>query len=549
MTTRYSVVIPSAILVPESLRAVGNLPAIVYPLNKGTVLDSLYAQYADAGEIVIVASQGVEEVRRRLGNGRYPNVRVVELPELGDLCDTVRFGLESLEDEASPVIVNFSDTVASGDILNVPNGFYASSERLSPEWTFFAREGSGVSVTYDRSEEAAKQSGKADAFVGVFRLDDPRAFLRAVNEMVASGGVSHFYRALERYGRRVGLVPLEPEDWLDIGHPSGYVSAQLQVKAREFNHIQIDRDRAILCKSSDNADKFIGEIKWYLKLPAEVSYVAPRIFSYSLDWSDPWVRMEYYPYHTLHTLWLNGQLDRARWAAVFDRIGFVLRDFARYQVHDDPAKVSGALRSMYLDKTVSRLERLRQNRAFAPFFDAPIVVNGRRHPSLARVEEELGGIVPRALCAGDTPLCLIHGDLCFANMMIDDSLSFVRLIDPRGSFGPYDIYGDQRYELAKLAHSVDGKYDLIIKEEFDLHREPGSNSIDFEIHEPEGPDLYAVMRECLADLIGDRLPQVELIEATLFLSMIPLHGESLEQQLVMLGTGLELLERARKGAL
>jgi hypothetical protein len=34
-----------------------------------------------------------------------------------------------------------------------------------------------------------------------------------------------------------------------------------------------------------------------------------------------------------------------------------------------------------------------------------------------------------------------------------------------------------------------------------------------------------------------------LIEALLFLTMIPLHNESFEHQLVMLGTGLEILNR------
>ena len=64
---------------------------------------------------------------------------------------------------------------------------------------------------------------------------------------------------------------------------------------------------------------------------------------------------------------------------------------------------------------------------------------------------------------------IIHGDLCFANIMVDTNLSFIKVIDPRGKFGTYDIYGDFRYELAKLFHSVDGKYDFIIKDLFDVN--------------------------------------------------------------------------------
>jgi hypothetical protein len=43
--------------------------------------------------------------------------------------------------------------------------------------------------------------------------------------------------------------------------------------------------------------------------------------------------------------------------------------------------------------------------------------------------------------------------------------------------------------------------------------------------------------------IGADLQKIELIEALLFLSMIPLHGESEKQQVVMLATGLEILMR------
>lgn len=549
MNSGYTVVIPSAILVPGAMTAAGDLPAVVYPLSEGTLFESLWEQYSDASEIIIVTCQGAKEVRKRIDLTKYPTVRIVEMPEVGDLCSTVCFGLDAIGDKDLPTVINFSDTVSHGSILDEKDSFYFSRERFSEEWTFFRRLGGRLQVTFDRDEAAGVKPGHGDAFVGVFRFDDPNAMLDAMVETegsVEENRPSWFYRALERYDEKHCLTPIEPADWFDIGHPSGYVSAQLQVKAREFNHISIDRNRAILRKSSDDVDKFLGEVRWYLKLPADVSYVAPRIFGYSLAYDDPWVEMEYYPYHTLHSLWLNGRLDRAQWATIFERIAFVLDDFARYRLRDDPAKVSAALREMYLDKTIQRLERLRGQEAFAPLFDGDMTVNGRRYPSLTRVEELLRDTLPNALCSGDADICLVHGDLCFANVMADDSLSFVKLVDPRGKFGPFDIYGDQRYELAKLAHSVDGLYDLIIKEQFDLAYDRDARDIEFAVARPEGPDLYEIMQECLAPIIGGRIHEVELIEAILFLSMIPLHGESERQQLAMLGTGLELLKRTLK---
>ena len=139
---------------------------------------------------------------------------------------------------------------------------------------------------------------------------------------------------------------------------------------------------------------------------------------------------------------------------------------------------------------------------------------------------------------------IIHGDLCFSNMMVDSNLSFIKVIDPRGKFGTYDIYGDPRYELAKLFHSVDGKYDFIIKDLFDIDYNLEKTSIRFVIQDRKRDfDLYNVFLDAFSSEIGDDIKQIELIEALLFLSMIPLHGESITHQMAMLGTGLEILNR------
>lgn len=545
MDFSYSVLIPSAILIPESLRTVGDLPAIVYPLSDGTVFDALYNQYRDASEILIVLGEGASEAHSKLDSKMPNNVRLIDMSTIDDLAATVKFGLEHLSDQQSPVIINFSDTVATGPILNKENSFYSSSERFSDEWTFFDYGNKGLRITHDRIQSALLEKKRGEAFVGVFRFDDPALLINEFMNVrdVVDGEVSRFYLAVEQYSKQCDLCPVNVDDWLDIGHPAGYVAAQLQVKAREFNHIEIDQDRAILRKSSDDVDKFLGEIRWYLKLPSDVSYSAPRIFSYSLDYRDPWVEMEYYPYHTLNSLWLNGDLDRVSWARIFDKIGLLLDDFSRYRVDDSLPKVEAALRDMYLVKTIDRLEKLRGNTFFSRLFTINFTINGKEYPSLEVIETLLESIVPNRLCKNGANICLIHGDLCFANVMVDQSYSFIKTVDPRGKFGPYDIYGDQRYELAKLAHSVDGKYDLIIKDRFNVSYD-NEGAIEFAADVPQGPDLYELLKECLAVQIGDHLDEIELIESLLFLSMVPLHSESLDHQVAMLATGLQLLDRS-----
>jgi hypothetical protein len=198
---------------------------------------------------------------------------------------------------------------------------------------------------------------------------------------------------------------------------------------------------------------------------------------------------------------------------------------------------------MYLTKTLQRFEILKKDERFAQFFKKEITVNGVTYKSLDGVADILKKSIPEMLYDVDT-FHIIHGDLCFANIMVDKNFSFIKVIDPRGKFGPYDIYGDTRYELAKLFHSVDGKYDFIIKDLFEVSYDLENASLAYFIHDRKRDfDLYKVFLEIFKNEIGDDITKIELIEALLFLSMIPLHGESLDHQLVMLGTGLEILGR------
>lgn len=229
------------------------------------------------------------------------------------------------------------------------------------------------------------------------------------------------------------------------------------------------------------------------------------------------------------------------WIDIFNRIRFVCDDFKRYTVQD--ANIRPALEEMYLTKTLQRFEKMKKDERFITFFESPIVVNGERYLPLNEIIITLEKAIPEMLYDVDT-FNIIHGDLCFANIMVDSNFSFIKVIDPRGKFGTYDIYGDFRYELAKLFHSVDGKYDFIIKDLFDLDYNSETARINYRIQNRKRDfNLYKVFLDTFSAEVGGDLKKIELIEALLFLSMIPLHGESIRHQMVMLGTGLEILNR------
>lgn len=535
------VVIPSAKIVPEELQNLGKLPAIIYPVGQGIVLDYLLEQYEDDSKTIrIICCEMADEVERRLSAYRSSKLRLDRLVQLGDLGDTIYAGLEDMH---TPVIINFADTIVMDTFPeNAEDCFFYSEDYPSDIWTYFDCE-DGVITSIRDKQAGLNAKSKQKLFVGVFRLSDEADFKRCLQESLQEdrGGMNSFYRALMVYSNLHSMKAVCTQNWFDIGHADKYYNTALEVKAREFNHITIDKNRGILRKCSDDKEKFIGEILWYLKLPADVEYVRPRIFSYSTCYEELYIAMEYYAYHTVHELFLYGDLTYHQWMDIFRRIRFIYNDFKRYSIQDD--NIQAALKAMYLDKTLKRLGTLRGKKNFSAFFDRPVQVNGIRYMSLDQICSLLESEIPRRLYDVDV-FHIIHGDLCFSNIMVDSNLSFIKVIDPRGKFGAYDIYGDQRYELAKLFHSLDGKYDFIIKDLFRLEADRENAVIDFELLDRNREyKLYDLFLDVFSEEIGDDREKIELIESLLFLSMIPLHGESAEHQYAMLATGLEILDR------
>lgn len=535
------VLIPSAKIVPEELQNLGKLPAIIYPVGQGIAFDYLLEQYESQAESIrVLCYEMADEVAGRLSSYRSDKIKIQRLEKLGDLGNTIYAGLQDVH---APVVINFADTIVMDRLPDTAeDSFFCSEDYPSDIWTFFECSDGEITSICDK-QDGLDPKARHKLFVGVFRFSDEADFKACLEEAFGQrdGRMSSFYQALTYYSRKHPMEAVHTENWFDIGHADKYYNSRLEVKAREFNHIVIDKKRGILRKSSDDKEKFIGEILWYLKLPADIEYVRPRIFSYSTSYNDPYVSMEYYSYHTVHDLFLYGDLKLHQWLDIFERIRFIYSDFKRYSVRGSGMRA--ALEEVYLHKTLARLQKLRQDERFASFFHKPMLINGASYLPLDEICRKLSEEIPKRLYDVDT-FHIIHGDLCFANIMVDSNFSFIKVIDPRGKFGTYDIYGDQRYELAKLFHSVDGKYDFIIKDLFELDADMQEAKITFRILDRKREfDLYEAFRTVFREEIGRDTEKIELIEALLFLSMIPLHGESEKHQYAMLATGVEILNR------
>lgn len=543
-----ALLIPSALLVPSDMRnKFGELPTALFPLGNKTMIERLYDKYKDIVDVIYIVVKRKQLLINDYINSKKLPIRIIELDELRDLGYTIQYGMEFIlgqEPLIDYIYVNFADFLLDEHVpINNHNFFYYASGMSTDEWTYFKDNNGIITDILDKCplSENHQISNFSGIFVGLFGFTNPHYFLELLKQYSnVHSDMDTFYQAIFTYSQEYPFTILHSQNWFDVGHSDNYSKATTSVAARSFNSIEIDEQRGILKKRSENKEKLVNEIRWYLRIPNKLQYLLPRVYDYSLDLTDPYVSMEYYGYHTLHESLVFGDLPLVKWQAIFQKLLFAINDMGKFTVTGERIQFEAALRDIYLQKTFDRLDMMRNEPDFHSFFENTIIINGKEYRSLNEYLKMLPQLIEKLVVYTFTgQFNIIHGDLCFANILIEDTYDFIRVIDPRGKFGTFDIYGDARYELAKLMHTLEGKYDFIIEDMFDI--DVIGNTIEYHVHK-QIDNITNVFLDVFRESI-DNIQAVRLIEATLFLSMIPLHSDYKQRQFAMLATGVMLLEQ------
>jgi hypothetical protein len=98
--------------------------------------------------------------------------------------------------------------------------------------------------------------------------------------------------------------------------------------------------------------------------------------------------------------------------------------------------------------------------------------------------------------------------------------------------------------VAKLLHSIDGGYDFLIHDMFEVSRNGTGLTL-----QQFFPENRADVLRAFEGVFGSRfdLAEVRLLEGLLFLSMCALHEDNPRRQMAMFATGLRLVSDAVRG--
>lgn len=305
------------------------------------------------------------------------------------------------------------------------------------------------------------------------------------------------------------------------------------LNSRYFNTVKLD-GKGLIIKRSIDEEKLKNEINWYLKLPDSLQHLIPLIDSYSTKSGNVFVKMEHIPFPTLSEVFTQGEFTKKEWEQTFSLINDLLEKFSFFK----GSLPNNSIKEIYINKTFSRLSTFVNNSEWASEINRKgyFKFNGTKLECplrmIQRYKEDIENIVSQP------KINLLHGDLCFSNIFLDIKNKEIKIIDPRGSFGDTGIYGDQNYDLAKIRHSVSG-YDFIIRENFNLTYSEDEIYLDIFKN-----SLQQWLGQYWDSLIGNQAPVIKVIEALLFLSMLPLHQDSELRQVAFYGFGSYLLRNA-----
>jgi hypothetical protein len=348
-----------------------------------------------------------------------------------------------------------------------------------------------------------------------------------------------FIRAVDTYGHAVpAMERRRVEQWLDFGHVHTYFTSKLSATTqRHFNRLMISD--GVLTKSSDDVRKMRAEAAWFDGAPPNLRHFMPNFLGAR---EDDGVRysLEYLPLAALNELFVFGRLPGKVWSRIFDACNRYLEAAAAVPVPADAVPTQDDLRAAYVDKTCKRLAEFSQQTKLP--LTEPWVFNGEPVPSLLTIVEQMGALVLKQ----EAVPSFVHGDLCFSNILFDFRAGRIKLIDPRGldANGRITSFGDLRYDLAKLSHSVLGMYDLIIAGHFDLAIE--REEIAFSLVDGH---TDAVREAFLQKRFLGRLPVdwcCYPVMVLLFLSMLPLHADNPRRQQALMANSLRLYLEARQ---
>jgi hypothetical protein len=237
--------------------------------------------------------------------------------------------------------------------------------------------------------------------------------------------------------------------WLDFGHSLTYYNSRKQfLETRHFNKINFINDYIV--KSSKDIFKMWSEYNWLKKIKQNHPLNIPYVCNFELKDSGASYSIEYLHNPILSDIFVFGNLSNDDLINILISIKRVICDI-RESTNKSIVNENVTISNFYIEKISERKDSI---------IDIFIKLNGDAQFIEKLIQENLDYYSNNEFEFG-----VMHGDLCFSNIIFNFTSFQPVFIDPRGFTSRkigFSLYGPINYDIYKLAHSFVLGYDFII---------------------------------------------------------------------------------------
>lgn len=398
----------------------------------------------------------------------------------------------------------FSQLALGEDLLAI------SAARSNYKWS---------SINNDEIDWLAGVDDYENVVCGYFKFNEPRSLIRCITQEKWD-----FIKGIDRYKKEIGLSQVSVNDWYDFGHVNNYYHSKAAFTTqRSFNELTINP--RYIEKSSEKSLKIKAEANWFNRLPPMLRGYTPQYLG-CIESGDKFsYRLEYLHNTALNELYVFSEMPNVIWSDIFDHCLSFISDCSS-EVAPREA-VTQNIDQLFGVKTLTRLGEFKATKRFN--LSDEWVFNNAPPVSIEKVLIESEKFLPK----DEVLSTLMHGDFCFSNILYDFRANRIKTIDPRGltPSGDITIYGDIRYDLAKLSHSILGMYDWIVAGYHKTNIDWLDKRIEFSIFgELKHKTTHSMFVNMVADKHGLSAVNLYAMQIQLFLSMLPLHEDDKNRQ-------------------
>jgi len=513
----------AAYLGAEFQSELGKIPPSFLPVGNRR-LYSFQRDCLNANDkVVLTVPEQFEVPQHDLRQIESMDIEILPIPEGMSLGESIVCALNLSGYSDGPLTILHGDTLVY-DIPEDKSDIIAVSEvEDNYEWATFDGERVSAFHPYDDQLQPCDQ-----VVNGYFRFSCARTLIQS---FVRARG--DFIEGINLYANLHPLSAHVTDGWYDFGHLHTYFRSKTHVStARSFNSLRIED--GVVTKLSDMPNKMAAESNWFSSLPDTLKKFAPNFLGEIQDEQGVnGYRIEYQCISSLNELYVFGELPVFVWDKILKACSQFIEACKSVPA---PASETTTFKQFVVEKTEQRLSKLAETTSLD--LNKPWTFNGQAIPSIQAIHQATQPHIP-----DNNEQSITHGDFCFSNVLYDFRAQSIKVIDPRGmgNDGSLSIYGYANYDIAKLAHSIIGKYDFIIAGYFDLEIDTETNTVNFEVYQN---DIDRPVRDRFEALCAQKfgLTPIEIcaMQIQLFLSMLPLHADKPQRQMALLANAMKL---------